>query len=136
MYPTVIIVDEFYPDPHQVRERALKLDYPAQEGNYPGRNSRQRLHIDGLDQAASDILGQPVTGDMSQAHAQFRITLAGDQAKYHVHVDTGAHCLSVTSRELSGRHRFLSPHRDKYRARTDERGRIETIRYRNAAGGY
>ncbi|MBH63631.1 MAG: hypothetical protein CL569_14515 [Alphaproteobacteria bacterium] len=62
MYPTVIIVDEFYPDPHQVRERALKLDYPAQEGNYPGRNSRQRLHIDGLDQAVSDILGQPVTG--------------------------------------------------------------------------
>ena len=89
MYPTVIIVDEFYPDPHKVRDVALGFDYPEQEGNYPGRNSRQRLHIDGLDQAVSDILGQPVTGDMTQAHAQFRITLEADRAKYHVHVDTG-----------------------------------------------
>lgn len=95
MYPTVIIVDEFYPEPDKVREVALGFDYPEQEGNYPGRNSRQRLHVDGLDQAVSDILGQPVTGDMTQAHAQFRITLAADTAAYHVHVDTGVHWSGV-----------------------------------------
>jgi len=89
MYATLIIVDDFYPDPHKIREVALGFDYPEQDGNYPGRNSRQRLHIDGLDEAVSDILGQPVTGDMTQAHAQFRIALAEDQARYHVHVDTG-----------------------------------------------
>ena len=95
MYPTVIIVDDFYPDPQKVREVALGFDYPEQDGNYPGRNSRQRLHIDGLDAAVSDILGQPVAGDTTQAHAQFRITLAADQAKYHVHVDTGVHWSGV-----------------------------------------
>ena len=95
MYATLIIVDDFYPDPHKIREVALGFDYPEQDGNYPGRNSRQRLHIDGLDEAVSDILGQPVTGDMTQAHAQFRITLAEDRAKYHVHVDTGVHWSGV-----------------------------------------
>ena len=95
MYPTVIIVDDFYPDPHKIREVALGFDYPSQDGNYPGRNSRQRLHIDGLDAAVSDIIGQPVVGDMTQAHAQFRITLAADRASYHVHVDTGVHWSGV-----------------------------------------
>jgi hypothetical protein len=95
MYATLIIVDDFYPDPHKIREVALGFDYPEQDGNYPGRNSRQRLHIDGLDEAVSDILGQPVTGDMTQAHAQFRIALAEDQARYHVHVDTGVHWSGV-----------------------------------------
>ncbi len=95
MYPTVIIADEFYPDPFKIREVARGFDYPEQEGNYAGRNSRQRLHIDGLDQAASEILGQSVTGNMTQGPAQFRITLADDQAKYHVHVDTGVHWSGV-----------------------------------------
>ena len=95
MYPTVIIVDEFYPDPYKVREIALGFDYPEQDGNYPGRNSGQRLHIDGLDAAVSDIIGHSVTGDMTQAHAQFRVTLAEDQARYHVHVDTGVHWSGV-----------------------------------------
>jgi len=37
MYPTVIIVDDFYPDPQKVQEVALGFDYPEQDGNYPGR---------------------------------------------------------------------------------------------------
>lgn len=95
MYPSIIVVDDFYPNPHEVRDRALAFDYPQQKGNYPGRNSRQRLNIEGLDAAVSDIVGQPVTGDLSTSHAQFRLTLAEDIARYHVHIDTGVYWSGV-----------------------------------------
>ena len=42
MYPTVIIVDDFYPDPHKIREVALGFDYPSQDGNY-----RDEIRVNG-----------------------------------------------------------------------------------------
>jgi hypothetical protein len=74
--PAVYVIDDFLPDPEALRARALGLTYRAR-GNYPGRDSLERLPIDGLDDAVSAIMRQ-----------RFRAqTLASDDQVAGVHVD-------------------------------------------------
>jgi hypothetical protein len=94
MYQSLIVVDDFYPDPHKVRKTALSFDYPEVAGRrtYPGRNSRQHLLLPGTDRIMSQILAQPVVGAAHPpgTHGRFRITLAGEEGRYLVHVDPTA----------------------------------------------
>ena len=39
-------VDDFYNDPHKVRDLALSLDYSNEDGNYPGVRSKSLHEID------------------------------------------------------------------------------------------
>ncbi|MEO0982134.1 MAG: DUF6445 family protein [Pseudomonadota bacterium] len=102
MLPALLVVDDFLSDPMQVRDAALKLPYPPATSNayYPGRNSGERLFIEGLDAAVGALVREPLepAGDLS--HAQTRIALAGDKGAAGVHVDnchwTGVLCLSLT----------------------------------------
>lgn len=88
MQTSVIIVDEFLPQPDLVRERALKLDYPRQQGMFPGRNSQQRLELPGLTEAVSAIVREPLMpAPPSQSHAKCRVTLARDEGLGRVHID-------------------------------------------------
>jgi len=89
MYRSVVIVDDFYPDPHAVRRRALALDYPPPRPgqNHPGRNARQRLLVTGVDAAVSQVLDEPLVGNLRLAHGRTRITVAGEAARFRVHVD-------------------------------------------------
>ena len=45
MYKSLIVVDDFYADPHEVRAQALNCDYPPVTGmrTFPGRNAAQRF---------------------------------------------------------------------------------------------
>lgn len=94
MYQSLIIVDDFYPEPAEVRRAALACEYPEVTGprTFPGRNSRQKLVLDGLDPAVSRLVGEPVRGfsDQGSTHGRFRITLAGEPSRYLVHVDPTA----------------------------------------------
>lgn len=36
MTPSLVIVDDFLDNPHQLREAALKLTYPPVQGAFPG----------------------------------------------------------------------------------------------------
>ncbi len=91
MYQSLIIVDDFYPDPQAVRRTALGCEYPEVTGQrtFPGRNSRQKFTPQGMDQAVSQALGEPVAGVPGEeaAHGTFRITLATDESRYLVHAD-------------------------------------------------
>jgi hypothetical protein len=58
MYTTFLVVDDFLDNAEALREHALKLDYPDQQGQFPGRNSVQRIAIEGLTEAVSRILGE------------------------------------------------------------------------------
>ena len=91
MYQSLIIVDDFYPDPLEVRQAALGFEYPEMSGppTFPGRNSRQKFTPPGLDQAVSQALGARVVGDPNPetTHGKFRITLAADASRYQVHAD-------------------------------------------------
>jgi len=88
----MIIVDDFLDTAPALREAALRLTYPEQQqGAFPGRNSLQRINIEGLTQQVSRLVGEPLQEmPPPQSHAKCRITLAGDVGTARVHVD-GAH---------------------------------------------
>ncbi|PQM26858.1 hypothetical protein CVO77_17925 [Sphingopyxis lindanitolerans] len=89
MPTSIIIVDDFLDDPDPLRAAALRLTYPDQQGAFPGRNSIERINIEGLDQFASDLVGEPLEASGSPlSHAKCRITLAKDIGRAHVHIDS------------------------------------------------
>jgi hypothetical protein len=84
----MIIVDDFLDNAQALREASLRLTYPPQEGMFPGRNSVERIDIEGLAQQVSRLVGEPLEAmPPPQAHAKSRITLAADKGKAKVHVD-------------------------------------------------
>lgn len=88
MQTSLLIVDDFLNNAEEVRRSALKLDYPDQQGVFPGRNSLQRLQIDGLSQVVSRLVGQPLfPAPPNQSHEKCRITLAKDEGLGRVHID-------------------------------------------------
>ncbi len=91
MYQSLIVIDDFYPDPEEVRRTALGCAYPEVSGarTFPGRNSRQKFAPQGMDLAVSQVLGARVAGDPNPdtTHGKFRITLAADASRYLVHAD-------------------------------------------------
>lgn len=88
MYTTFLVVDDFLDNAEALRQHALMLDYPAQQGQFPGRNSLQRTNIDGLTDAVSQIVGERlVAAPPPQSHAKTRLTLAADKGPGKVHVD-------------------------------------------------
>lgn len=88
MPTSLIIVDDFLDNAQALREAALRLTYPPQEGMFPGRNSVERINIDGLAQQVSQLVGEPLEGmPAPQAHGKSRITLGQDKGKAKVHVD-------------------------------------------------
>jgi len=93
MHTSIIVVDDFYNDPYEIRRIATGFDYPVpdEQQNYPGRNSADRLIVKGLDQIISQVVNEPVKAEMSQFHGHCRISLDGDDAarKYYVHIDPG-----------------------------------------------
>lgn len=83
-----IIVDDFLDNAQDLREAGLRLTYPPVDGNFPGRNSHERINIQGLDQQVSKLVGEPLVAlSPSQAHGKFRIATAGDTGRAKVHVD-------------------------------------------------
>lgn len=90
MPTSLIVVDDFLGtrDAYGLRDAALRLTYPEQQGAFPGRNSQERLEIEGLDQAVSRLVGERVKPiSPLQSHAKFRITMAADKGMARVHVD-------------------------------------------------
>lgn len=88
MPTSIIIVDDFLDNAAALREAALRLDYPPQGNTYPGRNSTQRIDIQGLAAQVSRLVGEPLAPmPPPEAHGKFRVTLAGDTGTGKVHVD-------------------------------------------------
>jgi hypothetical protein len=88
MPTSLIVVDDFLDDPYPLRNAALNLTYPAASENFPGRNSTERLNLEGLHQEVSRLVGEPLLPmDHNQAHGKCRISLAADVGNAKVHVD-------------------------------------------------
>ncbi len=92
MPTSLIIVDDFLGNAHELRDAALRLTYPEQDGAFPGRNSLERIEVGGLAQRVSELVREPLKViSPPQSHAKFRITLAQDKGRAKVHIDSGAH---------------------------------------------
>lgn len=91
MTTSLIVVDDFFGHAQGLREAALKLTYPEQQGAFPGRNSLERIELEGLEQHVSGIVGERLKAlhQPGSSHAKFRITLGSDQGRGKVHVDPG-----------------------------------------------
>ena len=88
MPTSFIVVDDFLDDPYALRNAALNLNYPESESNFPGRNSEQRINIEGLHNEVSRLVGESLLPmGHNQAHGNCRIALAHDVGKANVHVD-------------------------------------------------
>lgn len=89
MQTSMIIVDNFFDNPMEVRRVALGLDYPKlkKQPYFPGRNSRQKFNIEGLVEQASRLVGERLAPMPDTGHAKCRITLDGDKGEGSVHVD-------------------------------------------------
>lgn len=99
MHASVIVVDEFYENPDEVRRLACGLDFPepAAPTPFPGRNSRQRLLVPDLDELVSGIVGEAVSGNLALDHGRCRISLDGEDARrmFLVHVDPDAYWAGI-----------------------------------------
>ena len=91
MYKSLIVVDDFYADPQGVRQQALGGGFPEASGTrtFPGRNGAQPFLAPGLDRMASIVVGEAIAGCQRPLsyHGAFRLTLAGEESRYQVHVD-------------------------------------------------
>ena len=91
MYQSLIVVDDFYDKPQSVRRQAIAFDYAPAGGQatFPGRNSRQKILPGHLDQVAARLTGEKLVGPKHEksSHGRVRLTLAGEESRYLVHVD-------------------------------------------------
>lgn len=81
---SLIVIDNFYQDPHAVRQMAMNSEYhpPSMVGeiqqNFSGRLSLQNYHPNGLSQYVSRLLGKHVRAIPKIRHGYFRYELPGD----------------------------------------------------------
>jgi uncharacterized protein DUF6445 len=91
MPTSLIVVDDFLDEPDVLRDAALRLTYPEVKGPYPGRNSVERIDLEGLNNEVSRLVGEPLVPMIhGQAHGKCRIALASDVRTAKVHTD-GSH---------------------------------------------
>lgn len=61
MHPEIIVIDNFYDDPHLVREVALKQSYDSDLRFYKGRRTSQKFLAPGTKQVFEQFLGKRIT---------------------------------------------------------------------------
>lgn len=87
-----MVIDDFLNNAEALRNTAQGLTYPDQSGAFPGRNSAERMQIEGLDQAVSQLVGeQLVTCGRGVSHGKFCLTLAQDEGNGDIDIDPQAH---------------------------------------------
>lgn len=91
--PSVIVIDDFYQDPHLVKQIALDSDYeqPGMQGskraNWAGSRSLTNHHPTGLSQYVSTLLGKQVRSLPKPDHGYFRYAVLDDQPASFLHCD-------------------------------------------------
>lgn len=93
MQKSLIVVDDFMDNAEQIRDAALRLDYPAApaEAYYSGRNSAQRVNLQGLTEQVCRLTGERLEPVPGTGHGKFRLTLSGDEGRGDVHIDSQCH---------------------------------------------
>ena len=91
MLQTMIVIDDFYAEPEQVRHSALNMTYPEPENTayYPGRTSQEFMLPPDTDEMFSFIVREKVTGVRRRNHGHFRTSLASSVRPAEIHVDPG-----------------------------------------------
>jgi len=83
MKMSIIVLDDFYDNPHDVREAALSYPYQEREqvNNWPGVNSLKQYLVEDLEETISSIVHEPLTASPRTAHCGFRLAMEGATAR-------------------------------------------------------
>lgn len=94
---SLIIVDDFYADPHAVRAFALQQPFEYNVQYHKGRRTRQQFLWPGLREAFEQALGKRITVWEQHAHnGVFQICTAADPLVYHSDLQTYAASVYLT----------------------------------------
>ena len=91
MRRNIIIADDFYTNPDEIRNIALNLEYPEPpEGTtYPGKNSSTTYYTQEAHQKVEQLLGRKVVPASGSACGDFRISYENDAYRQFIHIDEG-----------------------------------------------
>jgi hypothetical protein len=95
MKKNIIIVDDFYSDPDQVRKFALSVNYNTSEKqtNWPGKDSTEEYLSEELTMGISHIVNEPLRSVSQNKSHYFRITKEGEFGSQHIHFDPGSNLI-------------------------------------------
>ena len=80
----LFVVDNFYSNPDQIREYALKLEYKNDLRFYKGLRTTATYRPKGMKEAFQHIIGEEISGwDYYEHNGVFQITTADDPQVYH-----------------------------------------------------
>ena len=87
MKRNIMVLDDFYSNPDEIREIALNSPYPEPENSYtyPGKNSHHNYYPESLHQKFESNLNRKLTP--AQPNGYFRLSLESDLYRQDVHVD-------------------------------------------------
>jgi len=91
MIQTMLLIDDFFANPMEVREKALAFTYPPTHANdqYGGRTSIKTLLPPDSDQGFSQFLREPLRGREDTAHGRCRISFQDTERRGEIYVDLG-----------------------------------------------
>jgi len=104
MRRNIIVIDDFYSNPDEVRQIALNSPYPNPDDSYtyPGKNSHDNYYPQELHQRFENILQKKLTP--ANPNGYFRLSLESDTYRQDVHVDAcweyGAVCYLNPSEQV------------------------------------
>ncbi len=76
MKQNIIIIDNFYENPYEVRQYALNLEYPQPENHtYPGRNSNGTFYNQEIHDKFENLIGRHLVPADCGNHGDFRLSL-------------------------------------------------------------
>ena len=81
-----IIIDDFYPDPMQIRHLAISMEKNQGTGNYAGVMTQEPLFTPAHTQILQEITNEPVEGSPG-LNGYFRFTMENDRWTQHIHFD-------------------------------------------------
>ena len=96
--PRLWIVDDFYADPHAVREFALQQEFDPNLDYYKGSRSNQQYIVPGTKEAFEKIIGKKIT-NWTETHGmcgRFQYCTAEDALVYHCDGQTLAGMIYLT----------------------------------------
>lgn len=103
MKRNIIVIDDFYLNPDEVRQFALNSSYPNPENSYtyPGKNSKENYYSEEIHQKFESILQKKLTP--AEPNGYFRLSLESDTYQQDIHVDScwefGAVCYLNTPKQ-------------------------------------
>jgi hypothetical protein len=87
MKQNIIIIDDFYKNPKEVRDFSIQVEYPdpGNDYTYPGKNSKQNFYSKEIHQKFEDLVKTTLTPAPNNGY--FRISLEKDAHKQDIHID-------------------------------------------------